>query len=82
MSQVAQQDHLYIEVGVFTNLTDAEKQLLVEKYNAGVILDVVLRNSTGVSKCIGAQVVEMSGTRVYSFKFGMNPDYTVTVNVS
>ena len=44
MSQIAQQDHLYVEVGNVEQLTTEEKALLKEKAKNGTLLDVVLKD--------------------------------------
>lgn len=69
MAQIAQQDHLFIEVSALGTFTDAQKAKLVECYKAGTILDVVQRAATGVSKCISASHAYASTTRTYTFTF-------------
>lgn len=54
MSQIAQQDHLYIKVDsleehIFTNEQEAK---LVECYKAGTLLDVVLFDGSNTSKIV------------------------------
>lgn len=70
MSQIAQQDHLFIEVSALGTFTAAQKAKLVECFKAGTILDVVQRAATGVSKCISASYADASTTRTYTFVFG------------
>lgn len=79
MSQIAQQDHLYIEVSTLGTFTDDQKKALVEKFKAGTILDVVQRSSVGVSKCISASYADVSTTRTYTFVFGGASLQSVTV---
>lgn len=79
MSQIAQQDHLYIEVSTLGTFTDDQKKALVEKFKAGTILDVVQRSSAGVSKCISASYADVSTTRTYTFVFGGASLQSVTV---
>lgn len=78
MSQIAQQDHLYIEVTTLGTFTDDQKKALVEKFKAGTILDVVQRSAAGVSKCIAASFADVSTTRTYTFVFGGSSLQTVT----
>ena len=47
MSQVAQQDHLYIEVADVTNPTDAEKAQIVSAYKRNVLDDVIFVSPYG-----------------------------------
>jgi len=70
MSQIAQQDNLYLEVSALGTLTDAQKAKLVECFKAGTILDVVQRSTAGVSKCIAASFADVGTTRTYTFTFG------------
>lgn len=70
MSQIAQQDHLFIEVSVLGTFTDDQKAKLVKCFKAGTILDVVQRSAAGVSKCISASFADVSATRTYTFVFG------------
>ena len=70
MSQIAQQDHLFIEVSALGTFTADQKAKLVECFKAGTILDVVQRSSAGVSKCISASYADVSTTRTYTFVFG------------
>lgn len=74
MAQIAQQDHLYIEVETLGTFTSEQKEKLIACYKAGTILDVVQRSAAGVSKCIAASV--SSGT--YTFVFGGSSLQTVT----
>ena len=79
MAQIAQQDHLFIDLPASGDFTDALKAKLIECYKAGTILDVVLRAATGVgksisigksiSKCISASYEDESTTRTYAFIF-------------
>lgn len=78
MSQIAQQDNLYIEVTTLGTFTDDQKKKLVESFKNGVILDVVQRSSVGVSKCISASYADVSTTRTYTFVFGGSSLQTVT----
>lgn len=78
MAQIAQQDHLYIEVSELGTFTDAQKEKLVECHKAGTILDVVQRSATGVSKCISASYADADTTRTYTFVFGGSSLQTVT----
>ena len=52
MSQIAQQDHLYFQVGDFSNLTDEEKAGLKEKVQNGTIADVILTDGSEYGKII------------------------------
>lgn len=70
MSQIAQQDHLYMEVTALGTFTDDQKKKLVECFKAGTILDVVQRSAVGVSACISASYADVSTTRTYTFVFG------------
>lgn len=70
MSQIAQQDHLYIEVTTLGTFTDDQKKKLIECFKAGTILDVVQRSAAGVSACISASYADVSTTRTYTFVFG------------
>ena len=70
MSQIAQQDHLYIEVTALGTFTDDQKKKLIECFKAGTILDVVQRSAAGVSACISASYADVSTTRTYTFVFG------------
>lgn len=70
MSQIAQQDHLYIEVTTLGTFTDDQKKKLIECFKAGTILDVVQRATAGVSACISASYADVSTTRTYTFVFG------------
>ena len=70
MAQIAQQDHLYIEVSALGTFTDDQTAKLVECFKAGTILDVVQRSAAGVSKCIAASYADVSTTRTYTFVFG------------
>lgn len=70
MAQIAQQDHLFIEVSTLGTFTDDQKKKLVECFKAGTILDVVQRSAAGVSKCISASFADVSTTRTYTFVFG------------
>ena len=78
MSQVAQQDHLFIEVSTLGTFTEDQKKELVAKFKAGTILDVVQRSTVGVSKCIAASYADVSTTRTYTFVFGGASLQTVT----
>ena len=79
MSQIAQQDHLYIEVTTLGTFTDDQKKKLVECFKAGTILDVVQRSAVGVSACISASYADVSTTRTYTFVFGGASLQSVTV---
>ena len=70
MAQIAQQDHLFIEVSALGTFTADQKAKLVESFKAGTILDVVQRSAAGVSKCISASYADASTTRTYTFVFG------------
>ena len=78
MAQIAQQDHLYIEVETLGTFTADQKDKLVEAYKAGTILDVVQRSAAGVSKCISASYADVSTTRTYTFVFGAASLQSVT----
>lgn len=88
MAQIAQQDHLFIEVSTLETFTDAQKAKLIECYKAGTILDVVLRAATGVgksisigksiSKCISAGYKDVGTTRTYAFIFGDTTPVVIT----
>ena len=78
MAQIAQQDHLYIEVETLGTFTEDQKDALVAKFKAGTILDVVQRSAAGVSKCIAASYADVSTTRTYTFVFGGSSLQTVT----
>ena len=79
MTQIAQQDNLFIDVNTLGTFTDAQKKKLVECFEGGTILDVVQRSAAGVSKCISATFVDVSTTRTYTFVFGGSSLQTVTV---
>lgn len=78
MAQIAQQDHLFIEVTALGTFTDAAKAKLVACFKAGTILDVVQRSAAGVSRCISASYADVSTTRTYTFVFGGASLQTVT----
>ncbi len=44
MSQIAQQDHLYIDHSFSSGATVKEKEKLVECYKTGTLADVILRD--------------------------------------
>ena len=69
MAQIAQQDHLFVEVSALGTFTDDQKKKLVECFKAGTILDVVQRSAAGVSKCISASFADVGTTRTYTFVF-------------
>jgi len=61
MSQIAQQDHLYIEVGEkgLDELGPAEFPALEEKFKAGTLMDCIFRTDDGsLAKILGAEVNE------------------------
>ena len=70
MAQIAQQDHLFIDLPASGEYSDALKAKLIECYKAGTILDVVLRAATAVTKCICAAYADEGTTRTYTFVFG------------
>lgn len=78
MSQIAQQDNLFIDVTTLGTFTDDQKNKLVECFKGGTILDVVQRSAAGVSKCISASFADVSTTRTYTFVFGGATLQTVT----
>lgn len=78
MSQIAQQDNLFIDVTALGTFTDDQKKKLVECFKGGTILDVVQRSAAGVSKCISASFADVSTTRTYTFVFGGASLQTVT----
>ena len=79
MSQIAQQDNLFIDVTTLGTFTDDQKKKLVECFKGGTILDVVQRSAAGVSKCISASFADVGTTRTYTFVFGGASLQTVTV---
>jgi len=79
MSQIAQQDNLFIDVTTLGTFTDDQKKKLVDCFKGGTILDVVQRSAAGVSKCISASFADVSTTRTYTFVFGGASLQTVTV---
>lgn len=78
MAQIAQQDHLFIDVTALGTFTSDQKKKLVACFKAGTILDVVQRSAAGVSKCIAASFADVSTTRTYTFVFGGASLQTVT----
>ena len=69
MAQIAQQDHLFIDLPAPGDFPDAQKAKLIECYKAGTILDVVLRSPIGFFKCISAAYEDAGTTRTYAFIF-------------
>ena len=59
MAQIAQQDHLYVDIADISSLTTAEKKVLWNKHLNRNLLDVVLR-WTASSIEHNAKVVEIS----------------------
>lgn len=60
MSQIAQQDHLYIEVADLSNLTDAEVAQLLSARKRNVLDDVILVTPTGHSAVVGWSVDDVN----------------------
>lgn len=56
MSQIAQQDHLYIEVADLNNVTDAETAQILSAYKRNVLDDVILVTPLGHSAVISWSV--------------------------
>lgn len=90
MAQIAQQDHLYVEIADMSNPTNDELALLAEKFKAGTILDVVLKSvisselgsGVGYLRITGATVAETEGTRIYSFSVpGFDETYVYTETI-
>lgn len=58
MAQIANQDHLYVQIEVLTAMSADEKALLKQKGKEGTLLDVVLTDGTQVTKIIGYELDE------------------------
>ena len=78
MSQIAQQDKLYIDGSTLGTFSADDKKELIKKFKAGTILDVVQKTSKGVSACIAASYNDVGTTRTYTFVFGGSSLVTVT----
>lgn len=52
MSQIAQQDHLYIEIADYGSLTDAEEAQILSAYKRNVLDDVIIVSAGGHSKIL------------------------------
>lgn len=71
MSQIAQQDHLYVNVQNVEELTDGDKAVILEKYKNGTLADVILVDSFGgYSKVLFFQNIVNQNELNVSFVYG------------
>ncbi len=73
MPQIAQQDHLYIQVADISDLSAAELALLKEKFQNGTIADVILTDGV-----VGAKIIAYDN---YHCSYYSLPDGEITTAV-